>query len=97
MAKTFEDGTIHKAERTVTIENGTLYVDITASPLKDSTGKNKAVIEIVRDITELKNMNTSLKDKVRELEEFYDVAVSRELKMIELKKEIEKLKSELFQ
>ncbi|MBM4135560.1 MAG: response regulator [Nitrospira sp.] len=36
-----------------------------------------------------------LKKKVKELEEFYNMAIGRELKMIELKKEIERLKNEL--
>jgi len=37
---------------------------------------------------------TELKDRVGELEKFYDLAVNRELKMITLKKEIAKLKTE---
>jgi hypothetical protein len=36
-----------------------------------------------------------LKKRVKELEEFYDMALTRELKMIELKEEIESLKEEL--
>jgi hypothetical protein len=34
---------------------------------------------------------------VKELEEFYDMAVGRELRMIELKEQIESLKEELEQ
>ena len=37
-----------------------------------------------------------LKKRVRELENFYEMAVGRELRMIELKKEIKELKSELL-
>ena len=36
-----------------------------------------------------------LKERFKELEEFYDMAVGRELKMVELKEEIERLKEEL--
>lgn len=36
-----------------------------------------------------------LKKRFKELEEFYDMAVGRELKMVELKEEIERLKEEL--
>ena len=38
-----------------------------------------------------------MKVGLKELEEFYEMAVDRELKMVELKGEIEKLKSELSQ
>jgi hypothetical protein len=36
-----------------------------------------------------------LKKRVKELEDFYNMSVGRELKMIELKNEIESLKEEL--
>ncbi len=45
-----------------------------------------------RDMTEKKKVETELKKKVKELEDFYNMAIDREMKMIELKKEIEKLK-----
>ncbi|MFZ3136293.1 MAG: hypothetical protein WA126_02750 [Thermodesulfovibrionales bacterium] len=37
-----------------------------------------------------------LKKRVKELEEFYDMAIGRELRMKELKEEIERLKGELY-
>lgn len=40
-------------------------------------------------------MEDEIKKRVKELEEFYEMAVGRELKMIELKEEIERLKEEL--
>ena len=40
-------------------------------------------------------MYGEIQKRVKELEEFYDMAVGRELKMIELEKEIERLKEEL--
>jgi PAS domain S-box-containing protein len=43
----------------------------------------------------LKKNEAELKKRVKELEEFYDVAVGRELRMKELKEEIESLKEEL--
>ena len=61
VAKSFKDGKIHKAERTAPKDNGTLYVDITASPLMDSTGKVIAGLEIVRDITERKKAEEKIK------------------------------------
>jgi len=43
----------------------------------------------------LKKGEVELKKRVKELEEFYDIAVGRELRMKELKEEIESLKEEL--
>jgi hypothetical protein len=43
----------------------------------------------------LKNSETELKKRVKELEEFYDIAISRELRMVELKKEMLQLKQHL--
>jgi len=41
---------------------------------------------------QVKERTKELQEKVEELERFHRLAVGRELKMIELKKEIEKLK-----
>ena len=43
----------------------------------------------------LKENERILQERVKELEDFYDIAVGRELRMIELKQEIEQLKEEL--
>ncbi|MEW6053483.1 MAG: GAF domain-containing protein [Nitrospirota bacterium] len=43
----------------------------------------------------LKQSRTEILEKVRELESFYDMAVGRELRMIELKEQMEELKEEL--
>ncbi|MEW6067939.1 MAG: PAS domain S-box protein [Nitrospirota bacterium] len=68
--------------------------EILANPLiKD--GAIVGAFGIARDITERKNAEKEIKKRVKELEEFYDLAVGRELRMIELKKEIEALKKEL--
>lgn len=50
---------------------------------------------IVRDITEKDKFNRELEERIKELEEFYDIAVERELKMIEVKEEAKRLKAEL--
>jgi len=50
----------------------------------------------VKDRTrELEEANRALQEKNRELEEFADVVVGRELRMIELEKEIKRLREEL--
>jgi len=79
------------------------YVGLYSFPLFDAeTGETGGVIEYVRDITEQKNAEAVLQERekelqkrVSELEEFYDMAVGRELRMVQLKREIEKLSKDL--
>ena len=54
-----------------------------------------ARIKQVKMYEELQKREQELKKKVKELQEFYDVAVGRELRMKELKEEIKELKEEL--
>ena len=49
----------------------------------------------VRDVSERTKLENELKERVKELEEFYDMAIGRELKMSELKEEIEALREKL--
>jgi PAS domain S-box-containing protein len=62
----------------------------------------KIMLVVCDDITkrkvteeELKKNKEELQQRVKELEEFYDLAVGRELRMIEIKKQNEKLRKEL--
>jgi PAS domain S-box-containing protein len=60
------------------------------------TREGNGIIQgFVRDITERKQAEEEIKKRIRELEDFYDMAIGRELRMIELKEEIENLKEEL--
>jgi signal transduction histidine kinase/CheY-like chemotaxis protein len=52
----FRDGKVHRAERTITLNNGIRVLEITASPLRDSEGEIIAGIELVRDVTEKKRL-----------------------------------------
>ena len=54
-----------------------------------------ARIKHIRMQDELLRNEEELRKKVAELQEFYDLAVGRELRMVELKKEIETLTEEL--
>jgi len=72
-----------------------IYVAINLYPTKDPSGNVTSVIECIDDITEKTKLEKDLNKRVKELEDFYDMAVGRELKMIELKNEIESLKKEL--
>ena len=83
-----------------TPSGGWLY--ISHRPIKDEKGRSSQSIIIATDITEIKSTQEKLNDskealkkKVSDLERFYDMAVGRELKMKQLKREIKKLNLEI--
>ncbi len=51
--------------------------------------------ENVSELPEKVKLEEELRNRVRELEEFYEMAVGRELKMVELKNRIKELEHEL--
>lgn len=71
------------------------HMEMIVYPLKDSSGNVLAVVEIRRDVTRHVQLDKELKNRIRELEEFYDMAVGREMRMRELKKEMGELRKEL--
>ena len=56
----FLDSKVHKAERRATRDRGTLYVEITASPIINQKGEVYAGIEVVRDVTNRKRMTDEI-------------------------------------
>jgi PAS domain S-box-containing protein len=85
------------ANHTVLIaKDGTeIPIDDSAAPIRDAKGALIGVVLAFHDISDRRQMENDLKEKLEDLEKFYDLAVNRELKMKELKEETEKLKSEL--
>jgi len=69
-------------------------VESSSSNLMDTNG-SMSTIAYIKDITERKQYEEALKDKLGELEKWYKLTVDRELKMIELKNEIRALANEL--
>ena len=77
-------------------KNGSIkYYDVKASPLYDKSKRILGRLIVIRDITEIKQTESELKEKIEELERYKKVTVGRELKMIELKKQIEELQRKL--
>jgi PAS domain-containing protein len=62
-----------------------------AAPIKDELGVVVAEIVVFLDITESKRSETALKKSLAELKQFNDLMVGRELRMVELKQEINEL------
>ena len=63
VAETFRDGKVHTAERSAQFKEGMHFFEITSSSLKDESGGIVAGIEAVREITDRKRMEMSLKER----------------------------------
>lgn len=86
----FRDGMIHKAEKTISTDNGVRNIEITASPLRDAAGQIIAGIEVVRDTTERKKME----DELREHRDHLDLMVKD--RTAELRKLNKELRAEIM-
>jgi signal transduction histidine kinase len=64
----FQDGLVHRAERTRNTGTATFSLDITSSPLRDAAGNIVAVVELVRDNTEKKRAEEALRRSHEKLE-----------------------------
>ncbi len=92
----FETGLSYKIIHThFNKDNNPIYVETISYPLKDISGNITSVVEMITDISEKMKLENELKKRIKELEEFYDIAIGRELRMVEFKEEIESLKEEL--
>jgi PAS domain S-box-containing protein len=59
---------------------------------RDSSGEFDGVIVVIRNITTSKKMQEEMEEKISELQKLNKLMIGRELKMIELKETIKKLK-----
>jgi PAS domain S-box-containing protein len=98
--RAFAQGSVTDYPLTIRRPNGTLSeVLYNASVYRDEAGDVLGVFAAARDVTEQKLAQSELAkqakelNRLAELERFQRLTVGRELKMIELKKEIESLRS----
>jgi PAS domain S-box-containing protein len=66
---TFEDGKMHRSERSTIIGNKTLHVENIASPLRDADGTIIAVVETVHDITDRKALEAEREKLIKDLQD----------------------------
>ena len=77
-------------------KNGELFfVHLTSIAVKDKTGVPIGMITACEDITKHRRLEDEHKKRLKELEEFYDLAVGMEVRMRQLKEENEELKEAL--
>jgi PAS domain S-box-containing protein len=91
-----EDGQITAEFYTTNLDKKGISFWATAKLLYDDEDKDRVVgaIEIIRDITDKKTIERKLKTQLNDLETLNRTMTNRELRMVELKEEIEKLKKE---
>jgi len=70
-------------------------VQLMSDVIKDSEGQPVGIVTTCEDITARKEMENEIKGRIEELEGFYEASVQREVRMKDLKKEIQKLREEL--
>jgi len=69
-------------------------VQLMSDVVTDAEGNPVGIVTTCEDITERKKMEQEIKNRVEELEKFYEMAIGREVKMKELKEIIKKLRAE---
>ncbi len=85
-------------EETGTDRNGRPYVLLSVKfPLSDESGTPVEVCGISTDITERKLAEEALRESMEQLERFNQRMVGRELRMVELKREVNDLSARLGQ
>ncbi len=72
LALSFEDGEIHTLEKRAHREEGILYIEIKASPIRDGDGNIIGGIEVVRDITERKVVQERLQESEERFRRIFD-------------------------
>ncbi|MDA3838915.1 MAG: PAS domain-containing protein, partial [Candidatus Delongbacteria bacterium] len=90
------DKTQYDGEWKVKVKDGSYRIwDFSSSPIGESENGNRMAMSMASDITERNQKQEALKQKTKELQEYYDLMIGRELKMVELKKEVNELMRKL--
>ncbi len=92
LTKTISGTAINEYKTTSKNKNGSMFhISLSTSPIYDENNQIQGIAVISRDITKKQEVEQQVKEYTQELERFNKIMVDREMKMIELKKEIERL------
>ena len=75
VALAYQDGGVHTVERSATTANGTHFVEVTASSVRDADNRIVAGIEMVRNITDRKRIEAALRDSEKKYRDLVDTAL----------------------
>jgi len=81
-------------EGSIKCKDGRLIPVLISAEVMETSGEI-VIVGLFIDISQQKKMEEELKERLRDLERFKEVAVDREIRMIDLKKEINSLAKEL--
>jgi PAS domain S-box-containing protein len=76
VAMCYRDGFVHKVEKVASAQVKYRYIEITASPLRDASGKIIAGIEIIRDMSQHRENEEALERQSRFLQKLIDTIPS---------------------
>lgn len=74
-----------------------VWLQFTASLIKDDSGEILAAIETLENVTDIKKNEETLKSKLEELEKLNKFMVDREIRMLELKNEMAEMRTQIEQ
>ena len=97
-ASTYEDlqrQAIHQREQELPRKDGSLFWCLFRARAVDAKDISQGIVCVLEDITERKQAEIELKEKMEELERFSRLTINREEKMIKLKEEINALQEQL--
>ena len=95
LQRVLDSGEATTSEAMVPFGDRQVWLEARMTPLKDDLGRSTLVLGIARDMSERKRGEDQLRDKIKQINEFNQQAVGRELKIIELEKEIKRLQRQL--
>ena len=89
--KTIKEKHVNLEIKVLTKDSSLVDISLSTTPLFNDKGQISGALGIMTDISDRKVYEDEINRKIGELEAFQNVAIDREIKMVELKKEINSL------